>query len=123
MRSIAAIVIAGMLASPAQAAPIVLACKGATNVYDKGLFSATEETLSVTIDFATGTVTVGNRAGTWTVPMVNRPNEDVVTLAHRDAGVTMGSINRLTGVASFGFSAAPGFSMFTGICQRDQNLF
>ena len=123
MRVVAAIVVVGMLLSPAQAAPIVLACKGQTNVYDKGSFSAIEETLSVTIDFASGTVTVGNRAGAWTVPMVNRPNEDVVTLAHRDAGVTMGSINRLTGVASFGFSATPGFSMFTGICQRDQNLF
>lgn len=123
MRVVAAIVVGGVLLSPAQAAPIVLVCKGQTNVFDKGSFSATEETLSVTIDFASGTVTVGSRAGTWRVPMVNRPNEDVVTLAHQDAGVTMGSINRLTGVASFGFSAAAGFSMFAGICQRDQNLF
>lgn len=123
MRSVAAIVVAGVLLSPAQAAPIILSCKGATNVYEKGMFATAEETVSVTIDFASGTVTVGSRAGTWTVPMVNRPNEDMVTLAHRDAGVTMGSINRLTGVASFGFSAASGFSMFNGVCQRDQNLF
>ena len=123
MRMVAAIVVAALLVAPARAAPIFLVCKGATNVYDKGSFSAVEETLSVTIDFASGTVTVGNRSGTWTVPMVNRPNEDVVTLAHRDTGVTMGSISRLTGAATFGFAAAPGFSMFNGICQRDQNLF
>ncbi len=50
--------------------------------------------------------------------MVNRPNEDMVTLAHREAGVTMGSINRLDGVASFGFAMAGGFSIFKGVCQR-----
>ena len=109
MRMVAAIVVAALLVAPARAAPIFLVCKGATNVYDKGSFSAVEETLSVTIDFASGTVTVGNRSSTWTVPMVNRPNEDVVTLAHRDTGVTMGSISRLTGAATFGFGAAPGY--------------
>jgi hypothetical protein len=88
------------------------------------MFSPTEETVSVTLDFALGSVTVGSRAGTWTVPMVNRPNEDMVTTAHRDVGVTMGSINRITGVASFGFAMAPGFSVFKGVCQRaPENIF
>ncbi|HEY6254214.1 MAG TPA: hypothetical protein VIY51_00300 [Xanthobacteraceae bacterium] len=115
--------LAMLIASPAVAAPIQLDCKGETNRFDnRGPFSPTPETLSVSIDFARGTVTVGNQRGTWTVPMINRPNEDMVTLAHRDEGVTMGSINRITGVASFGF-AAPGFSMFNGVCQRAQNLF
>jgi hypothetical protein len=117
------IVLAVLLAAPAEAAPIELSCQGQTNMYDKGSFSPTAETLSVTLDFAAGTVTVANRAGRWTVPMVNRPNEDMVTLAHRDAGVTMGSINRITGVASFGFSLGPGFAVFNGTCQRAQNLF
>src|SRR5690348_14540917 len=76
------IVLAVLLAAPAEAAPIELSCQGQTNVYDKGSFSPTAETLSVTLDFAAGTVTVANRAGRWTVPMVNRPNEDMVTLAH-----------------------------------------
>jgi hypothetical protein len=88
------------------------------------MFSPTEETVSVTLDFALGSVTVGSRAGEWTVPMVNRPNEDMVTLAGREVGVTMGSINRITGVASFGFAMAPGFSIFSGVCQRaPENLF
>jgi hypothetical protein len=117
------IVLAALFAGPAEAAPIELECQGQTNIYDKGSFSATAETVSVTLDFASGTVTIGNRSGRWTVPMVNRPNEDMVTLAHRDVGVTMGSINRITGVASFGFALAPGFGVFNGICQRAQNLF
>jgi hypothetical protein len=113
-----AIVLAGLVVSPAAAAPIELACKGQTNVYDRGSFSPVDETLSVTLDFASGTVTIGNGANKWTVPMVNRPSEDMVTLAHRDVGVTMGSINRLNGVASFGFFAEHGFSMFAGVCER-----
>ncbi len=112
------IVSAALSVSPALAAPIHLECKGQTNVYEKGTFSPTEESVSVTLDFALGSVTVGSRAGKWTVPMVNRPNEDMVTTAHREAGVTMGSINRITGIASFGFATAPGFSIFKGVCQR-----
>jgi hypothetical protein len=104
--------------SPALAAPIRLECKGDTSVFDKGMFSSTGETVSVTLDFALGSVTVESRAGNWTVPMVNRPSEDTVTTAHREEGVTMGSINRITGVASFGFATAPGFSIFNGVCQR-----
>ena len=88
------------------------------------MFSPTDETVSVTLDFALGSVTVGSQAGNWTVPMVNQPSEDMVTLAHREDGVTMGSINRITGLASFGFAMAPGFSIFKGICQRaPENLF
>jgi hypothetical protein len=117
------IVLAALVAGPAEAAPIELACQGQTNTYDKGLFSPTPETLSVTLDFAAGTVTVANRADRWTVPMVSRPNEDMVALAHRDVGVTMGSINRLTGVASFSFSFGSGYAVFNGACQRAQNLF
>jgi hypothetical protein len=117
------IVLAALFAGPAEAAPIELACQGQTNIYDKGLFSPTPETLSVTLDFAAGTVTVANRADRWTVPMASRPDEDMVALAHRDVGVTMGSINRITGVASFGFSLGPRFAIFNGICQRAQNLF
>ena len=118
------IVSAALSVSPALAAPIHLECKGQTNVYEKGMFSPTEETVSVTLDFALGSVTVGSRAGKWTVPMVNRPSEDMVTLAPREAGVTMGSINRITGAASFGFFVAPRFSIFNGICQRaPENLF
>lgn len=112
------IVSAALSVGPALAAPIHLECNGQTNVYEKGMFSPTEETVSVTLDFALGSVTVGSRAGTWTVPMVNRPNEDMVTLAHREDGVTMGSINRIDGVASFGFAMAGGFSIFKGVCQR-----
>ena len=112
------IVAAVLSVSPALAAPIHLECKGQTSAYEKGMFSPTDETVSVTLDFALGSVTVGSRAGKWTVPMVNRPNEDMVTLAHREAGVTMGSINRLDGVASFGFAMAQGFSIFKGVCQR-----
>ena len=109
---------------PALAVPIHLECKGQTSAYERGTFSPTEETVSVTLDFALGSVTVGSRAGTFTVPMVNRPNEDMVTTAHRDVGVTMGSINRITGVASFGFATAPGFGIFNGVCQRaPENLF
>jgi hypothetical protein len=115
---------AALSGSPALAAPIHLECKGETNAYEKGTFSPTEETVSVTLDFALGSVTVGSRAGKWTVPMVNRPNEDVVTTAHREVGVTMGSINRITGVASFGFAVSPGFSIFKGVCQRaPDNIF
>lgn len=118
------IVSAVLSVSPALAAPIHLECKGQTSVYEKGMFSPTEETVSVTLDFALGSVTVGSRAGKWTVPMVNRPNEDMVTLAHREVGVTMGSINRITGIASFGFAMEPGFSIFKGVCQRaPENLF
>jgi hypothetical protein len=117
------IVLAALFAGPAEAAPIELACQGQTNIYDKGLFSPTPETLSVTLDFAAGTVTVTNRADRWTVPMVSQPNEDMVALARRDVGVTMGSINRLTGVASFGFSLGSRVAIFNGICQRAQNLF
>jgi len=118
------IVSAALSVSPALAAPIHLECKGQTSVYEKGMFSPTEETVSVALDFALGSVTVDSRAGTWTVPMVNRPNEDMVTLANRQVGVTMGSINRLTGVASFGFAATPGFSIFKGVCQRaPENIF
>jgi hypothetical protein len=117
------VAVAMLMASPAFSAPILLICKGETNTYDnRGSFTPAEETVSVSIDFNFGTVTVGNHAGKWTVPMVNRPSEDVVTLAHRDVGVTMGSINRITGVASFTFSA-PGFSLFNGTCERVQNLF
>ena len=113
------VIVSGALSvSPALAAPIHLECQGQTNVYEKGMFSPTEETVSVTLDFALGTVTVGSRAGKWTVPMINRPNEDMVTTAHSEVGVTMGSINRITGVASFGFATAPGFSIFKGVCQR-----
>jgi len=112
------IVSAVLSVSPALAAPIHLECKGQTDVYEKGMFSPTEETVSVTLDFALGSVTVGSRGGEWTVPMVNRPSEDMVTLAHREVGVTMGSINRITGIASFGFAVAPGFSIFKGVCQR-----
>jgi hypothetical protein len=118
------IVSAALGVSPALAAPIQLECKGQTNAYEKGAFSPTEETVSVTLDFALGNVTVGSRAGKWTVPMINRPNEDMVTLAHRDVGVTMGSINRIDGLASFGFAMASGFSIFKGVCQRaPENLF
>jgi hypothetical protein len=118
------IVLTVLSVEPAPAAPIQLECKGQNNVYEKGAFSPTEETLSVTLDFALGSVTVGSRAGKWTVPMVNRPSEDVVTLAPREAGVTMGSINRITGAGSFGFFVAPQFSIFNGLCQRaPENLF
>jgi hypothetical protein len=118
------IVSAALNVSPALAAPIQLECKGETSVYEKGTFSPTEETLSVTLDFALGSVTVVSRAGTWTVPMVNRPNEDMVTTANREVGVTMGSINRITGIASFGFATAPGFGIFKGVCRRaPENLF
>jgi hypothetical protein len=103
------IVSAALSVSPALAAPIHLECNGQTNAYEKGTFSPTDETVSVTLDFALGSVTVDSRAGKWTVPMVNRPNEDMVTLADREVGVTMGSINRITGVASFGFAMAPGW--------------
>ena len=102
------IVSAALSVGPALAAPIHLECKGQTSVYEKGMFSPTEETVSVTLDFAFGSVTVGSRAGKWTVPMVNRPNEDMVTIANREVGVTMGSINRINGVASFGFATPPG---------------
>ena len=112
------IVLAVVFAGPAEAAPIELTCQGQTNSYDKGSFSPTPETLSVTLDFAAGTVTVANRADRWTLPMASRPNEDTVALAHQDAVVTMGSINRLNGVASFGFFAERGFSMFAGVCER-----
>ena len=109
---------------PAAAAPIHLECKGQTNAYEKGTFSPTDETVSVTLDFDLGSVTVGSRAGKWTVPMVNRPAEDMVTLAPREEGVTMGSINRITGAASFGFAVPPQFSIFSGICRRaPENLF
>jgi hypothetical protein len=119
-----AIVSAALSVGPALASPINLECKGQTNAYEKGTFSPTEETVSVTLDFDLGSVTVGSRAGKWTVPMVNRPNEDMVTTAHREVGVTMGSINRITGIASFGFATEPGFSIFKGICQRaPENLF
>jgi hypothetical protein len=48
----------------------------------------------------------------------------MVTTAHREDGVTMGSINRLTGIASFSFAGAPGFSIFKGVCRRaPENLF
>ena len=118
------IVSAALSVSPALAAPIRLECKGQTSVYEKGMFSPTDETVSVTLDFALGSVTVGSRAGNWTVPMVNRPNEDMVTLAPREDGVTMGSINRITGAASFGFFVAPQFGIFNGVCQRaPENLF
>jgi hypothetical protein len=118
------IVSAALNLSPALAAPIHLECKGETSAYEKGTFSPTEETLSVTLDFALGSVTVDSRAGTWTVPMVNRPTEDMVTTAHREVGVTMGSINRITGIASFGFATAPGFGIFKGVCRRaPENLF
>jgi hypothetical protein len=119
------VIVAGALCvSPALAAPIYLQCKGQTSAYEKGMFSPTEETVSVTLDFAQGSVTVGSRAGNWTVPMVNRPSEDMVTTAHREDGVTMGSINRITGVASFGFATGPGFSIFNGVCQRaPEHLF
>jgi hypothetical protein len=119
---IVAVLIAALLASPAMAVTVQLACKGETNAYNKGSFSPSQETVSVTIDFSAGVVTVRNQVGTWTVPMINRANEDMVTLAHRDEGVTMGSINRITGVATFGF-AEPGFSLFQGVCERVQNLF
>jgi hypothetical protein len=109
---------------PALAAPINLECKGQTSAYEKGMFSPTEETVSVSLDFAFGSVTVGSRAGKWTVPMVNRPNEDMVTTANREDGVTMGSINRINGVASFGFATPSGFSIFKGVCQRaPEHLF
>jgi hypothetical protein len=118
------IVLTLLSVKPALAAPIHLECKGQNNVYEKSMFSPTEETVSVTLDFALGSVTVGSRAGKWTVPMVNRPSEDMVTLAPREAGVTMGSINRITGAASFGFFVAPSFSIFNGVCQRaPENLF
>jgi hypothetical protein len=118
------VVLTVLSVKPALAAPIHLECKGQNNVYEKSMFSPTEETVSVTLDFALGSVTVRSRAGNWTVPMVNRPSEDLVTLAPREAGVTMGSINRITGAASFGFFVAPGFSIFNGICQRaPENLF
>jgi hypothetical protein len=118
------IVLTILSVSPSLAAPIILECKGQTSIYDKGTFSPTEETVSVMLDFTLGTVTVGSRAGKWTVPMVNRPTEDLVTLAHRDAGVTMGSINRITGAATFSFAMASGFSIFGGHCQRaPENLF
>jgi hypothetical protein len=118
------IVAAVLSVSPALAAPIHLECKGQTSVYEKGTFSPTDETVSVTLDFALGSVTVDSRAGKWTVPMVNQPSEDMVTLANREVGVTMGSINRITGLASFGFAMAPGFSIFKGVCQRaPENLF
>ncbi len=122
MRMILGLLIAACLANPAVAVTVQLSCKGETNAYDKGSFLPRADTVSVTIDFSAGTVTVHNQVGTWTVPMINRTNEDMVTLAHRDDGVTMGSINRITGVASFGF-AAPGFSLFQGVCERVQNLF
>jgi hypothetical protein len=118
------IVSVALCVSPALAAPIRLECKGETSAYEKGMFSPTEETVSVTLDFALRSVTVGSRAGNWTVPMVNQPNEDMVTLANREVGVTMGSINRLSGLASFGFALPPGFSIFRGVCQRaPENLF
>jgi hypothetical protein len=118
-----AVALAMLAAGPAMAAPIQLICKGQTNAYDKGMFTPAGDSVAVVIDFDFGTVTVGNRGGKWTVPMVNRPSEDVVTLAHRDDGVTMGSINRITGVATFTFAGGPGFSMFSGTCERVQNLF
>ncbi|HLH95304.1 MAG TPA: DUF5110 domain-containing protein [Xanthobacteraceae bacterium] len=109
---------------PALGAPIYLECKGQNNAYQKGAFSPTEETISVTLDFALRSVTVGSRAGKWTVPMVNQPDEDIVTLAPGESGVTMGSINRITAAASFGFSLGSGFSIFNGVCQRaPENLF
>ena len=118
------IVLTVLSLKPALAAPIQLECKGQNNVYEKGTFSPTEETVSVMLDFALGSVTIGSPAGKWTVPMVNRPSEDMVTLAHRETGVTMGSINRITGAASFGFFVAPWFSIFSGVCQRaPENLF
>jgi hypothetical protein len=117
------IVLTVLFAGSAEAAPIELSCQGESSIYDKGSFSPAAETLSVTLDLAAGTVTVASRAGRWTVPMVNRANEDMVTLAHRDVGVTMGSINRITGVASFGFSLGSGLSVFNGTCQRAQNFF
>jgi hypothetical protein len=118
------IVLTVLSVKPALAAPITLECKGQNNVYEKGAFSPTEETVSVTLDFALGSVTVGSRAGKWTVPMVNRPSEDMVTLAPREDGVTMGSINRITGAASFGFFVAPQFGIFNGVCRRaPENLF
>jgi hypothetical protein len=118
------VVLTVLSVEPALAAPIHLECKGQNNVYEKSMFSPTEESVSVTLDFALGSVTVDSRAGKWTVPMVNRPSEDLVTLAPRETGVTMGSINRITGAASFGFFVAPSFSIFNGICQRaPENLF
>lgn len=109
---------------PALAAPIFLECKGQNSAYDKGNFSPAEETVSVMLDFAARSVTVGSRAGKWTVPMVNQPDEDIVTLAPGETGVTMGSINRLTAAATFGFSAASGYSIFNGVCRRaPENLF
>jgi hypothetical protein len=118
------VVLAALSVSPALAAPIRLECRGETSAYEKGMFSPAEETVSVTLDFALRSVTVGSRAGNWTVPMVNQPNEDLVTLANREVGVTTGSINRIDGAASFGFAVGPGFSIFRGICQRaPENLF
>jgi len=84
--------------------------QGPTNVYEKGMFSPTEETVSVTLDFAleASPSAAGRQMDGSHGQSTERGYGDIgAPRGRRDHG----SINRITGVASFG-SPGTGFSIF-----------
>jgi hypothetical protein len=108
--------------SRASANPVLLSCGGKMTATIRD--TSEDYTIALTIDLDARTVTVGSYG---TVPILGDPNGDTVafmTDKKNIYGVSTGTINRLTGVASVHITTlTDGLYKFYGICKPAQKLF
>jgi hypothetical protein len=112
----------GLTCSCAQAEPVQLACTGQMTA---AIRQVTEDSIiALTIDLRAKTATVG---GYGTVPILGDSDGDtVVFMTNKNSivGVSTGTINRITGVASIHIiTLTDGLYMFYGVCKPAQKLF
>ena len=121
-----ALIVAALMIRPGvvQAEPARLACEGKMRVQNANGETAENYVLSLVIDQAAGTVTVGSYG---TAPILSQPDSDAVVFMAQPgsvAGVSTGSINRFTGVASVHIiTLTDGLYKFYGRCKPAQRLF
>ena len=109
--------------SIASAEPMRLACEGEVRLQNADGETIDKDILSVVIDLAAKTVTVGSRGA---VPIVSKPDADTMVFIAEPGsreGVSTGTVNRFTGVASIHIIRTDGLYKFYGTCRTAQRLF
>src|SRR5436190_576674 len=120
-----AVVSAIAFSSIAQAEPLLLVCKGETRiVHGISAKAAEREILSLKVDLEDGAVTAGHYEP---VPIFGETTTDTIAFLAQpgsSAGVSTGTLNRATGVASIRIlTPSDGLRSFYGTCTPLPKLF
>jgi hypothetical protein len=118
-----AVMLAASAAHSESAAPIKLACTG-IYTFDNNPNRTKQGSAEVTIDFASGNLTLSHELGAWTTPLTSKPTDDEI-LAVKAGKFMAGSVNRITGQAFFTIdSTVFGAEIaFRASCKPGQKLF